>query len=56
MTGEQEFRIEYLGMEGGEENQEETFDNASEHKMLKRQKIELQEEFRKIKLHLFDGE
>ena len=31
MTGEQEFWTKCLGMEGGEENQEEKYDNASEH-------------------------
>lgn len=43
-------------MEGGEENQEEKSDNASEHKTQKRQKVELQGEFSKIKLPLFDDE
>lgn len=43
-------------MEGGEENQEEKSDSASEHKTQKRQRIELQGEFPKIKPPFFDDE
>jgi len=39
-----------------EEEQEERYDNASEHHTSKRQWIELQGEFRKIKPPHFDGE
>lgn len=56
MTGKQEYQTKYLETEGGEENQEETCDSASEHKTHKIQRIELQGEFHKIKLPLFDGE
>jgi len=56
MTGEQEFHTKNVEKEGGEENHEEELDNVSNHKTQKRKKIELQEEFRKIKPPLFDGE
>jgi len=42
--------------EGKEEEREERSDNASKQQTSKRQRIELQGEFRKIKLPHFDGE
>lgn len=42
--------------EGGEENQGEKCDNASEQPISKKQRIELHGEFQKIKPPLFDGE
>lgn len=41
---------------GGEENQGEKCDNASEQPTSKKQRIELHGEFQKIKPPLFDGE
>lgn len=56
MLAEQKYRTKYVEIEGGEENREEKLDNPSEHKTQKRQRTELQGEFRKIKPPLFEGE
>lgn len=48
--------MEHEGTRGEESNLEEKLDNALEHPTSKRQKIELQGEFQKIKPQLFDGE
>jgi len=45
-----------MEIEGGEENQEEKSGSVSDHKTQKKQKIELQGEFQKIKPPLFNGE
>lgn len=56
MSKEQNLHIEPERLEGRNEEREERFDNASEQQTSKRQRIELQGEFRKIKPPHFDGE
>lgn len=55
MTREQEFHTEQARIEDGEENEEDEARNVSQNNKHKRQKVELQGEFRKIKHPLFDG-
>ena len=55
MAEEQGYHTDQEKSKGREENWEEKSDNASEHPASKRQLIELQGEFRKIKPPHFDG-
>ena len=56
MSKEKNHHTEPEESEGKEEEREERSDNASKQQTSKRQRIELQGEFRKIKLPHFDGE
>lgn len=56
MYEEQDYHVEHKEPVSGEENREEKSDNDSEHPSSKRQRVELQGEFRKIKPAHFDGE
>lgn len=56
ILGEQEFQTEDVETIGGEENRENESHNVSNHWTQKKQKVELQGEFLKIKPPLFDGE
>lgn len=56
VSKEQGYHMEQEEAEGEEENWVEKSDNASEHPTSKRQQIELQGEFQKIKPPHFDGE